>query len=136
MHAKGYVYEVCKKVMSPAGFMHMLQNVLARKKIMNKSFGKKKFQEQNLNRIEEAVHNVAAAFGVASVLQCKNSSLFPNLQELLASKRSTGNHNAALLGKFKLWLTENCKDVSLGVLFADGQQLGNLPPLCKNIAGG
>ena len=53
--AKGYVYEVCKKVMSPGGFMHILQNVLLRKKITNESFGKKKFQEQNLNRIEEAV---------------------------------------------------------------------------------
>ena len=112
MHAKGYVYEVCKKVMSPGGFMHILQNVLARKKITNESFGKKKFQEQNLNRIEEAVRDVAAAFGIASVLQFKNSSLFPNSQELLASKRSTGNHNAALLGKFKQWLTENCEDVT------------------------
>ena len=111
-HAKGYVYEVCKKVMSPGGFMHILQNVLARKKITKESFGKKKFQEQNLNRIEEAVRDVAAAFGIASVLQFKNSSLFPNSQELLASKRSTGNHNAALLGKFKQWLTENCEDVT------------------------
>ncbi len=43
MHAKGYVYEVCKKVMSPGGFMYILQNVLSRKKVTNESFGKKKF---------------------------------------------------------------------------------------------
>ena len=112
MHAKGYVYEVCKKVMSPGGFMYILQNVLSRKKITNESFGKKKFQEQNLNRIEEAVRDVGVAFGIASVLQFKNSSLFPNSTELLASKRSTGNHNALLLAKLKQWLTENCEDAT------------------------
>ena len=41
MHAKGYVYEVYKKVMPPGGFMHILQNVFAKKKSTNKCFGKK-----------------------------------------------------------------------------------------------
>ena len=33
MHAKGYCYEVCKKVMAPGGLVHILRDVLLRKKI-------------------------------------------------------------------------------------------------------
>ena len=42
MHAKGYLYEVCKKVMKPGGFMHSLCNVISRTKINDDSFGQKK----------------------------------------------------------------------------------------------
>jgi hypothetical protein len=59
MHAKGY--------MSPGGFVHILQNVLMRKKITAESFGKKKFQDQNLNRLQEAVCDTSRS--------CKRSSL-------------------------------------------------------------
>jgi hypothetical protein len=51
MHAKGYLYKVCKKVMAPGGFMHILQEVLSRWKINAESFGKRKFQDQNTKRI-------------------------------------------------------------------------------------
>ena len=63
MHAKGYLYEVCKKVMKPGGFMHILCNVISRTKINDDSFGQKKFQEQNLNRIEEAVRDMGISLG-------------------------------------------------------------------------
>ena len=53
IHAKGYLYEVCKKFMSPGGSMHIVREVLDRKKMTADSFGQKKFQEQNLNRIRE-----------------------------------------------------------------------------------
>ena len=43
MHAKGYLYEVCKKVMKPRGFMHILCHVISRNKINDDSFGQKKF---------------------------------------------------------------------------------------------
>jgi hypothetical protein len=112
MHAKGYVYEVCKKVMSPGGFMHILQNVLLRKKITNESFGKKKFQEQNLNRIEEAVRDIGAAFGIALVMEFKNSASFPDPDELHKCKRSTGNHTAVLLSKLKQWISDNSEDAT------------------------
>ena len=112
MHAKGYVYEVCKKVMSPGGLMHILQNVLLRKKITNESFGKKKFQEQNLNRIEEAVRDTGAAFGIALVMEFKNSTLFPDTDELLKCKRSTGNHTTVLLSKLKQWMSDNSEDAT------------------------
>ena len=112
MHAKGYVYEVCKKVMSPGGFMHILQNVLLRKKITNETFGKKKFQEQNLNRIEEAVCDTGAAFGIALVMEFKSSTSFPGPDELHKCKRSTGNHTAVLLSKLKQWISDNSEDAT------------------------
>ncbi|CAB4004034.1 Hypothetical predicted protein [Paramuricea clavata] len=41
MHAKGYLYEVCKKVMAPGGLMHILREVLSRKKIVPESLWEK-----------------------------------------------------------------------------------------------
>ena len=41
MHAKGYLYEVCMKVMKPGGLMHILCNVISRTKINDDSFGQK-----------------------------------------------------------------------------------------------
>ena len=112
MHAKGYMYEVCKKVMSPGGFMHILQNVMMRKKITDESFGKKKFQEQNLNRIEEAVRDTSMAFGIAAVLEFKRSCLFPSVAELADCKKSTNDHNAILLSKMKQWMSASCEDAT------------------------
>ena len=59
-----------------------------RKKITNESFGKKKIQEQNLNRIEEAVRDTGAAFGIALVMEFKNSTSFPDPDELHKCKQS------------------------------------------------
>jgi len=80
MHAKGYLYEVCKKVMKPGGFMHILCNVISRTKINDDSFGQIKFQEQNLNRIEEAVRDMGVSFGMAAALEFQDSSYFPPLR--------------------------------------------------------
>jgi hypothetical protein len=104
MHAKRY--------MSPGGFVHILQNVLMRKKITAESFGKKKFQDQNLNRLQEAVCDTSMAFGIAAVLEFKESILFPSQDELDDCKRSNGNHSAILLSKMKQWMNESCEDVS------------------------
>ena len=108
MHAKGYCYEVCKKVMTPGGLMHILRDVLMRKKIIPESFGKKKFQEQNLKRIEEAIRDTSAAFGIAASVEFSKSASFPNQDELKSCKQATGNHNAILISKFKEWI-DSCK---------------------------
>lgn len=112
MHAKGYLYEVCKKVMSPGGFMHIVREVLDRKKITDDSFGQKKFQEQNLNRIREALRDVAFAFGMAAVVEFRGSGSFPSLDLLKKGKRETGNHNLVLLNKFKEWIVSSSEDAS------------------------
>lgn len=110
MHAKGYCYEVCKKVMAPGGLMHILREVLLRKKITPESFGKKKFQEQNLKRIEEAIRDTSAAFGIAASIEFRKSASFPNQDELKSCKRTTGNHNEILISKFKEWISSNKQD--------------------------
>ena len=102
---KGYVYEVCNNT-------YILQNVLLRKKITNESFGKKKYQEQNLNRIEEAVRDTGAALGIALVMEFKNSTSFPDPDEMHKCKRSTGNHTAVLLSKLKQWISDNSEDAT------------------------
>ena len=97
MHTKGYLYQVCKKVMKPGGFMHILCNVLSRTKVNDDSFGQKKFQEQNLNRIEEAVQDMGVSFGMAAVLEFRDSSSFPSQEELKQCRRETGSHSLILL---------------------------------------
>ena len=110
LHTKGYLYEVCKKVMTPGGFMHIVQDVLLRRKIVPESFGKKKFQQQNLSRIEEAVRDISFAFGMAACIEFQKSPSFPEKSELQKCKRATGNHNEILLAKFKKWVSCNKQD--------------------------
>lgn len=112
MHAKGYLYEVCMKVMKPGGLMHILCNVISRTKINDDSFGQKKFQEQNLNRIEEAVRDMGVSFGMAAVLEFRDSSSFPSLEELSRCKRETGAHSLVMLTKFKEWISSSSEDVA------------------------
>ena len=112
MLAKGYLYEVCKKVMKPGGFMHILCNVISRTKINDDSFGQKKFQEQNLNRIEEAVRDMGISFGMAAVLEFRDSSSFPSQEELSRCKRETGSHSLVMLKKFKEWSDSSSEDVA------------------------
>ena len=90
--------------------MHILQQVLSRRKITSESFGKKKFQDQNLKRIEEAVRDTAAAFAIAAVLEFKQSDSFPKEDELRHCKRTIGYHDAILLSKIKEWIHTNCED--------------------------
>ena len=91
--------------------MHILQDVLARRKVTDNSFGQKKFQEQNLNRIEEAVRDLAFAFGMAAVLEFRNSSSFPSQDQLSKCKRETGLHNLILLSTFQQWIGASCEDM-------------------------
>ena len=57
MHTKGYLCEACFKVMGKGGFHYLTHTVMKRPKLTQEAFGKKKFQEQNLNRIKEAVRD-------------------------------------------------------------------------------
>ena len=117
MHAKGYLYEVCKKVMTPEGFMHILQDVLSRQKITADSFAKGKFEEQNLVQIEEAVHDTAMAFGIAAVFEFESSNSFPNADQLQNCKRATGSYITIVLENLKKWISHTCEDVAFKYYF-------------------
>ena len=92
--------------------MHILCNVISRNKINDDSFGQKKFQEQNLNRIEEAVRDMGISFGMAAVLEFQESSSFPSHEELTRCKQETGSHSLAMLTKFKEWINSSSEDVA------------------------
>ena len=53
-----------------------------------------------------------AAFGIALVMEFKNSTSFPGPDELHKCKRSTGNHTAVLLSKLKQWISDNSEDAT------------------------
>lgn len=104
MHTKGYLCEACFKVMGNGGFHYLIHTVMKRSKVTHEAFGKKKFQEQNLSRIKEAVRDGGQAYGLAAVKEFKKSSLFPSESALKACLRQSGSHNHLLLDTFKKWL--------------------------------
>ena len=80
---------------------------MKRSKLGEEAFKKRKFQEQNLNHIQEAVRDASSAYGFAAVQEFKRSNEFPSDEELTSALRRNGNNNSVLLDKFKRWL-ENC----------------------------
>lgn len=100
----GYLYEVCKTTMGPGGFMCVVQHVMQRNKVTDDAFGDKKFQQQNLNRIDEAVMDVAMAYGLAAVQEFKASAHFHSDAALAAHQTVHGNHHELLLSSFKEWI--------------------------------
>lgn len=77
--------------------MSVAQTVMKREKVTDDAFGDKKFQHQNLNRIDEAVRDVSMAYGLAAVQSFKASELFPTQASLDAHGKTNGNHHDLLL---------------------------------------
>lgn len=91
LHTKGHLAEACYKEQGPGGFHYLLHKVMKRPRITKEAFKKKKFAEGNLSRIREAVKDGARAYGLAAVMEFKES-LFPNPEMLTNSKRCDGDH--------------------------------------------
>ena len=105
----GYLLEVCKKTLGPGGFMCVLHHVLKRHKVGDDAFGDKKFQKQNLGRIDEAVRDICMGYGLAAVQLYKKSKFYPTDDELADHIQQFSNHNHLLLETFKSWLTDACE---------------------------
>lgn len=103
----GYFYEGCKKAMGKE-FMHVVQNVMKRVKVTDAAFGDKKFQHQNLNRIDEADRDVSMAYGLAAVREFSASEMFPSKETIDMHERKYGNHHDLLLELFKKWIEKHC----------------------------
>ena len=84
LHTKGYLAEACYKEQGPGGFHYLVQKVMNRSRLTKEAFKEKKFADGNLSRIREAVKDGARAYGLAAVIEFKESELFPN-SELLAN---------------------------------------------------
>ncbi len=107
LHAKGHLCEAVFKAHGKGGFHKIVHDIMNRKNLKKDVFKKRKFQEQNLNNIKEAVRDASQAYGLAAVLEFKASDHFPSKEGLSSSLRKHGNHNLILLNSFKLWL-EQC----------------------------
>ena len=70
-------------------------------KLTDEAFKKRKFQEQNLNHIQEAVRDASCAYDFAAVQEFTKSQEFPSDEDLTACLQKNGNHNAVLLDSFK-----------------------------------
>ena len=89
--------------------MCVAQRVMNRAKVTDEAFGDKKFQHENLNRIDEAVRDVAMAYGIAAVQTFKESEFFPSHESLVCYEKAHGNHHELLLSSFKEWIEHEHK---------------------------
>ena len=89
--------------------MCVLHHVLQRHKVGDDAFGDKKFQKQNLERIDEAVRDICMGYGLAAVQLYKKSKFYPTDDELADHIQRFGKHNHLLLETYKLWLTDACE---------------------------
>lgn len=104
MHTKGHLCEAAFKAHGKGGFHILVQTVMNRKKLTKEAFKKRKFQEQNLQHIQEAVKDGSFAFGLAAVQEFKLSDEFPSEDVLKEALRKHGSHNKVILCAFKKWL--------------------------------
>jgi len=100
LHAKGHLCEAVFKAQEKGGFYHMISNVMKRKKLTPEAFRGKKFQEQNLAHIKEAVRDGSIAYGLAAVHAYQQSKYFPSKEQLRQCLQRNGSHNAVLLEGF------------------------------------
>ncbi|CAB4017634.1 Ankyrin repeat domain-containing 12 [Paramuricea clavata] len=88
-------------------FMCVSQHVMKRVKVTDAAFDDKKFQYQNLNRIDEAVRDISMAYGLAAVQEFIASEMLPSKDALDAHEQKHGNHHELLLNLFKDWIEKN-----------------------------
>ena len=82
---------------------------MKREKLTSKVFKNKKFQENNLIQVREAIRDVCKAYGIAAALEFSESESFPAQQEL----QGAADVSTLLLDKFKDWISESSEnDVS------------------------
>eukprot|EP00112_Aurelia_sp_Birch-Aquarium-sp1_P005270 Seg1598.4 transcript_id=Seg1598.4/GoldUCD/mRNA.D3Y31 product="Potassium channel AKT3" protein_id=Seg1598.4/GoldUCD/D3Y31 len=104
LHNKGYFCESVFKAHSSSGFHYILMNVLRRKRLSTEVFKERKFNDDNLTKIREAVKDVAMAYGIAAAIEFKNSPLFPTQSDLSRDMRENKSHTGVLLVRFRKWL--------------------------------
>ena len=101
MHAKGHLCEAAFKAHGKGGFHKLVHSVMKRPKLTEEAFKKRKFQEQNLNHIQEAVRDASCSYGLAAVQEFMVSDEFPSDEDLTVALRKYGDHNSVMLNSFK-----------------------------------
>ena len=90
---------------------------MKRPKVTEEAFTSRKFQDQNLSRIQEAVRDASLALGLAAVCEFKNSEHFPSEEELKESDNVHGDHNQLMLTTFKSWI-QSCSQKDQSFAFS------------------
>ena len=123
LHTKGYLCEAAYKFQKIGVFLCLVNKVMKRAKGTEEAFKLRKFQHQNLSRIQEAVRDGGMALELAAMHNFKKPKKFPTKEKLDEHLASAGNHNELILQCFKDWLsTSAAKDKS----FAYSMQLVDL----------
>lgn len=107
MHTKGYLCKAAFKAQGIGGFHKVVNSIMNRPKLTKEAFQKRKFQDNNLNRIKESVRDRSNAYRMAAVQEFLKSSEFPTKSDMSKDLRKFGNHNQVLLQRFKKWLNQN-----------------------------
>ena len=108
MHAKGYLCEVAFKALGDGGFHKVVNVVMKRQKVTKEAFKKRKFQDQNLNRIKESIRDGSQSYSMAAIKEFHSSLKFPSVDDLKKSLTRSSNRNEILLKRFKEWLKDKC----------------------------
>ena len=93
--------ECCYKEQGDGGLLYVARTGMRRSKLSPEVFKDKKYEEDNLRKIKEAVRDVARSYGIATVVQFKLSEFYPSPEALRACTRKTGNQNQVMLESFK-----------------------------------
>ena len=107
MHVKGYLCGAAFNALSDGGFHKVVNVVMKRHKVTKEAFKKRKFQDQNLNRIKESVRDGSQSYGMAAIKEFHSSPKFFSVDDLKKSLTRSSNHNEILLKLFKEWLKES-----------------------------
>ena len=104
LHNKGYYCEAILKAHGTSGLHYIITNVMNRKKLTSEAFKDRKFNDDNLIKIHEAVRDVSRSYGIAAALEFRRSGYFPTPRDLSAALQESKSHNIALLPRFKEWI--------------------------------
>ena len=109
LHNKGYHCEAVFKEHGQIGLLYVVAEVMKRKQLTKEAFKNKKFQENYLSQIREAVRDTRKAYGIAACFDFKESTDFPTKRQLTKCKMESGSHNRILLEQFKSWAQKSKK---------------------------
>ena len=97
---KGSLCECCYKEQEDGGLLFVARTGMRRSKLSPEVFKDKKYKEDNLRKIKEAVRDVARSYGIVTVVQFKLSEFYPSPEALRACTWKTGNQNQVMSESF------------------------------------
>ena len=102
LHNKGYFCEAVFKVHGSSGFHCILVEIMKRKRLTKDVFKKKKFDDNNLVRVREAIADGCRAYGIPAALEFISSDTFPS-----SDLDKTESVEQLLLTKFREWVSKS-----------------------------